>query len=356
MDPFDRVRLGDGGCVVLFHRLFPLGFAGDDVVAEVAPEGWERSPLLAVFHPSVEQVYRESLSTHRHLERLARPPRDGPPRPEPTLDEVRRGWDEKPVDRDREVADLVGRCLWDIFSDNHEVMARDGRIVDLGPFRGSGGFIADLLNAQTPSGRYDYLDFYMGTMGIGGRAGLAPVYRMIFRRLAAQGCDWTYRFPPLYVVAFDDVDALALAERIGRERQDAELRRTLEDGHRKALEAAKDRPPPETVEAYRQIYGHLPNGWPPWESERLNAELFDAVFISVKPYDTAGAVALAGWRRDTLGPGRPFPRLVRSHLPWPGHRPPSNRARESARMGGTEAPPCGRDPRTSLAPLFLVGR
>jgi hypothetical protein len=169
------------------------------------------------------------------------------------------------VDRSREVAELVGRCLWDIFSDNHEVIGPDGRPVDLGSFRGSGGFIADRLNEQTASGRYDYLDFYMGTIWASDRADLTPVYRMIFRRLAAQGCDWTYRFPRLYALAFDNLDELPLGERLERERQRAELRQTLEEGHREALEAAKDRPPPATVEAYRHVYGHPPNGWPAWE-------------------------------------------------------------------------------------------
>ena len=121
MDPFDRERLSDGECVAVFGRLFPLGFAGDDVVAEIAPQGWE-------------------------------------------------------------------------------------------------------------------------------------------------GYDWTYTFPRLYVFTFDNADdALPLAERLERERQGAELHRSLEEGHREALEAAKDRPPPETVEAYRRVYGRPPNGWPPWD-------------------------------------------------------------------------------------------
>jgi hypothetical protein len=75
----------------------------------------------------------------------------------------------------------------------------DPPLVHLGSFRGSGGFIAELLNDQTSSRRHDYLDFYLGTIGVGDRADLTPVYRMIFRRLAAQGCDWTYAFPRLHV-------------------------------------------------------------------------------------------------------------------------------------------------------------
>jgi hypothetical protein len=79
----------------LFDRLFPRGFAGQDVLDEVAPEGWERSPLLACFHPSVERIFEERLQTHRNLEELrgVRQRHDSSTAiessPEPTLDELR---------------------------------------------------------------------------------------------------------------------------------------------------------------------------------------------------------------------------------------------------------------------------
>ena len=96
---------------------------------------------------------------------------------------------------------------------------------------------------------------------------LTPVYTMIFRRLAQHGYDWEYRFPALQVVEFerDDDETIDFAERMERDRQRAELRESLEEGHREALEAAKDRPPPATVDAYRRVYGEPPRGWPPWE-------------------------------------------------------------------------------------------
>ena len=56
----------------LFDRLFPRGFAGHDVLDEIAPEGWERSPLLACFHPSIERIFEERLLMHRNLEELRR--------------------------------------------------------------------------------------------------------------------------------------------------------------------------------------------------------------------------------------------------------------------------------------------
>lgn len=267
MNRHDREQLADRERVALFARLFPRGLAGADVIAELAPEGWERSPLAAVYHPSVEQVYRESIRFHRNLERLRRSRPTGPPSPEPTLEEIREQWRDEPVDPQREVRALVGRCLWDVFSDNHDVIAPDGREVCLGTFRGSGGFIADLLNDEVGSGEYDYMDFYMGTIWIDDRADLTPVYAMIFRRLATDGYDWEYAFPRIYAIDFgrDRDEAVDLAERMERERQRADLHRLLEEAHREALENAKDRPPPATVEAYRQVYEDFPRGWPPWD-------------------------------------------------------------------------------------------
>lgn len=249
MNARDREQLSERECAAVLARLFPHGLAGEDGIAELAPEGWERSPLLAVFHPPVEQVYRESVRFHRNLERLAGPRSTEPLPPEPTLEEIREQWHDEPVDRQREVRELVGRCLWDVFSDNHDVIAPDGREVHLGSFRAAGDVIADLLNDEVGGSQYGFMDFYMGTIGINDRADLTPVYVMIFRRLATHGYDWKYAFPRIYAIHFGcDHDHML-----------------LEEGHREALEIAKDRPPPATVAAYRQVYGEFPRGWPPWD-------------------------------------------------------------------------------------------
>lgn len=75
-----------------FGRLFPQGFAGADVVRGIAPEGWEHSPLVAVFHPSLEQVYEEALRFHRRICELRRADDERPLPAEPTLEEVRRDF------------------------------------------------------------------------------------------------------------------------------------------------------------------------------------------------------------------------------------------------------------------------
>jgi hypothetical protein len=277
--------LPDPELFAAFEQLFPQGFAGQDALQELAPEGWHKSPLLAVFHPSVEQVYQESLALHRNMLALRRPDDTSASRPEPTLAEIAANYREHAVEVEREVRELVGRCLWDIFSDNHDVVAADGRRLDLGSFRGSGDFIADLLNRQTATRQYDYMDFYLGTIWVNDRADLVPVYRMIFRRLRANGFDWVYQFPRIYAIDFrplkealekkDEPEWLnyspseSLAkeeEEKKRDRELAEFRESLDEDYREAVAKAQESPPPPTVHAYQDVYGAYPRGWPPEEA------------------------------------------------------------------------------------------
>src|SRR5262245_20304809 len=73
-----------------FDRLFQEGFAGPDVLQELAPAGWERSPLLAVFHPSLEQVQEEMLRLHGNLTELRKPDERRPLPPAPSFEEIAR--------------------------------------------------------------------------------------------------------------------------------------------------------------------------------------------------------------------------------------------------------------------------
>jgi len=282
MANFDTDSFSEADLEAEFDRLFPQGFAGPDVLQELAPAGWENSPLLAVFHPSLAQSYEETLRLHRNVCALRGPNDRRPLPPEPTFDEVARDFRERPVETVREVRELVGQCLWDLFSDGHQVTATDGRVLDLGSFRASGGFLAEILNRQTGAENYDYLDFYMGTIWVAQRADLTPVYQMIFRRLQGRRLDWIYHFPRIYAVDLrplkealeekHDPDWLnyspseALAKEEEAKEQDenlAELRETLEEGYRESIEEALKGPPPTTVRAYKAIYGCFPRGWPP---------------------------------------------------------------------------------------------
>lgn len=177
--------------------------------------------------------------------------------------------------------DLLGACLWDVFSNNHEVTRADGRAVDLGSFRSAAGFIAD-FRAQ-PS-RHDharhhgwgYLDFYMGTIGMRGDD-LFPVYQLIFERMRGVGLDWRYVHPRLYLIelgepddeprSFDEYDpgesVARELERRRREGEIAKLREDLDRAYRESVEQARVNPPPSVVQAYCRVYGRWPQGWPP---------------------------------------------------------------------------------------------
>jgi hypothetical protein len=281
MTRFDGNSYSDGESAALFERMYPAGFAGPDVLAELAPAGWERSPLVAVFHPSVEQVFQESLRIHRNTLGLLKSTNKPSELPEPSLEEIATDYKEHPIETDREVRELVGQCLWDVFSDSHEVVNGDGRVVDLGSFRGSGEFLADILNRQIGERRYGYLDFYMGTIWVADRADLTPVYELIFRRLKNCGLDWIYHFPRLHAIdlrplreslksnepdwqGYSPEAALTKeTEEKEREKNLAELRRSLDEGHQEAVERALDLPPPATVRAYESVFGRPPRGWPP---------------------------------------------------------------------------------------------
>jgi len=140
MTDFGAESYSEAELVAEFERLFPQGFAGPDVLQELAPTGWETSPLAAVFHPTPTQLFEEALRVHRNLLSLRKPDEPRPVPPPPTLEEVAREYREHPVETVVEVRELVGQCLWDVFSDGHEVVASDGRKLDLGSFRASGGF------------------------------------------------------------------------------------------------------------------------------------------------------------------------------------------------------------------------
>jgi hypothetical protein len=111
VDDWPQKRLSDAELRALFDRLFPHGFAG--------PKGYEPSA----------------------------------------------------VKQDEEVTELVGLCLWDLFSDNHEVIVADGRVADIGSFRGAGAFLDEYLTRERDGWRDgDYMRFYLGTIWVSGRA------------------------------------------------------------------------------------------------------------------------------------------------------------------------------------------
>lgn len=165
-------------------------------------------------------------------------------------------------------------------SDNHEVIAADRRVVDIGSFRGASAFLNAYLTRPTPDWeRGDEHRFYMGTIWISQRADLTPVYRMIFRRLKQLGADWEYSFPRLHLIDLSPLrneleqgkpEDYSPSEAFAKEQEAQERQTELEKSraeldaiHEQSRREAMDRPPPEIVRAYQEVYGRDPKGWPP---------------------------------------------------------------------------------------------
>lgn len=186
-----------------------------------------------------------------------------------------------------ELADLLGRCLWDVFSNNHGVFTADGAMVDLGSFRAAAGLIADFRGQrrsleQRAGDAWDYLDFYMGTLGARREDDLSPFYDLVFSRMRGAGLDWRYAHPRLFLVDFGDRDddlrddepaeflhydpsgsVARDVERRQRAAELADLRESLDDAYQRSVEEAGAHPPPAIVQSYQRIFGYWPVGWPP---------------------------------------------------------------------------------------------
>ena len=167
--------------------------------------------------------------------------------------------------------DLLGTVLWEVFSSNHEVRGADGRLYDLGSWRGSGGFIADVLNSHYAADLdrpLRYIDFYCGFVFYGREPGatcdepLRPLFRYIFRGLRERGCTWTYSSLDSSLLlsepeapATEDLCGAATWEVQGREGSVQTLEGQTEGpGASTSKRAADCQPLP--VQVYREVYGH----------------------------------------------------------------------------------------------------
>lgn len=250
----------------------------DNLLAELAPEGWENSRYLRVEHPTVEQRYQESVTMHENLNSLFGKGKE--PTPPPTREEIQKSYDEddhtvKPME---ELLDVFGGGLWSVFSNNHSVTGPNGEEYDLGSFRGTGSTLAAFIGKHFPEAPdFNYMDFYCADLFIERRVDVTPLYELIFRRLKTRKCDWNYEFPRIHIVDFSDAKeqlspenpaeydpGTALAEEMEKKKKKkelAEMRQKLDDAYEKEKEEALYKPPPMVVQAYRNVYGQWPEGW-----------------------------------------------------------------------------------------------
>lgn len=244
-------------CWRLFQRMFPNGLRDPAIVAALAPEGWERSPLVRTAHPTPAQLREESHRIRSRIQELRRAC-GLPAIVEDIPDATGETWKpESHIDPVTECAELLGSCLWHLFSDNHEVRSAEGSPVELGTGRLAAAFLADFLEHphQRPSSQdlFDYIQFYIRCNLIKSRADLTPVYALIFLRMRRCGLAWRYVHPML---ALANLGAEDSAEAI-------EFERWIREANYESIRVAREQPPPAIVVAYQSVYGQWPEGWPP---------------------------------------------------------------------------------------------
>jgi hypothetical protein len=249
-----------------------------ELLQKTAPNGFNNSPLVQVYHPLPEQQYKEYRYSQMQVIRMQRTLQKR------VMAERTKSYSEfvqlepTPVDEQYEIALIFGKCIWDIFSNNHTVYNEDGGVYDLGSWRDSGSIIADIINRLdlVPGVTFDYLDFYMGHFRTAERADLTPVYEFIFTKLKARELDWEYSFPSVSLIDLDTNEnkeetqetydaTTAVQKQLEQQQKEEELNRLqhkLDESYNKEFEKARYSKPRPEVMAYYNVYGHWPYGHP----------------------------------------------------------------------------------------------
>lgn len=266
--------LPDNISETLLMKLFD---ALPELEKEIMPNGFSNSGLIHVFHPATEQQYKEHCELEVRLNTLFKKKKEKS-EPLETFEEFIKGIHDSPVEEVYEMVSIYGDCLWDIFSNNHTVYNEKLESYHLGSFRGSAGFIADVIDKMNlvPEKTFDYMDFYMGSIWAEQRVDLVPVYEFIFKKLKDKILDWEYSFPRLGLISFNndknettdmkDYDpATSLKKEFENENKKSEIKKLqndLDNAYNEEFENAKYEKPSQVVRAYYSVYGYWPKGHP----------------------------------------------------------------------------------------------
>lgn len=268
----DYTPLPDDICKSLLSDLFRSIPA---LLEIVSPDGFKNSELVKVYHPTPEQQYREYRFSQLRSIKLGRLFKK-PFKIEPTksYDEFLKAIKPDPIKEEYEIASIFGDCIWDIFSNNHTVLNGQNESYHLGSWRGSGSFIADIINDLeiAPDSTFDYMDFYMGSFVAQERADLTGVYEFIFKKLKEQELDWEYSFPQLGIIDFERDEQKsdppekynpnqAIKDKIDRNEKKKAVNK-LQDDFDRMYENARYKKPSQEVLAYFNVFGHWPKGHP----------------------------------------------------------------------------------------------
>jgi hypothetical protein len=246
----------------------------NQILALIAPEGWENSAYKFIYHPTAQTIFENSLRMHENMSSLFK--KKGKEMEPPTLESIEKELSEKGeiIKPKEEFLDLLGSCLWCIFSNNHEVFDDKG-VYDIGSFRGSGGFIGDFLNKNYPNETtFDYMDFYCADMRFDDDETSLPLFVYLFEKIKSANCDWSYSFPRIGIVSFDKEETVAkpedydpnkaLEEELANKQKKAEIQEfkdKLDEIYESEMEEAKYKKPPLIIRAYQTVFGKYPQGW-----------------------------------------------------------------------------------------------
>lgn len=268
-----------------FEMLKYLFEDAQDLYKVLAPKGWGKSEYVHFLHPTPKQQYEEHKTMTDNLNRLKRIKSDDKTEEEYNDISEFEQDDLKDINEYGEFLYVLGLAVYDIFSNNHEVVDAENKVYHLGSMRGSGTFIANFFNTNfdNPLRSYDYMDFYMGTIWIRPRGDLLSFYEFVFQKLKAKNCDWIYSFPRMHLIdpkkLFNPNEnkthgnykpensakkELELSE-IDKEVQ--KFRDELDKIYEEEFEEAKYKPLTPIVQAYKNVYAVLPKGHPQKEFE-----------------------------------------------------------------------------------------
>jgi len=243
----------------------------DRLFEELTPEGWINCSLVYFLHPTPEQRFVEEYKMYERLRQIdqekgepinRKPPQRKDFQPEDLTD-------LNPISEFRY---LLALAIYEIFSNNHQVVDMKGKLYDLGSLRGSGRFLAEFLNMYYPGPIkvYDYLDFYCTYSFIEHRSDLSPLFKHVFQKLKSRDINWIYAVPEIFWIDFSgetDQDERSFdphRDILEGQYNDLVRRRmehALEDVN-KSLKKQVLSQTPVIVSSYVKIYGGFPEGWP----------------------------------------------------------------------------------------------
>jgi hypothetical protein len=256
MEQFEKT---EKECFEILHLIFK---DRKELLDSIAPNGWINSEFVRFFHPTTEQQYQESKRMTENINRIKNNSEKSEIK---NIDCFKQDSFEN-INAQEEFDHILGLSVYDIFFNNHTVFDADNKEYNFGSFRLiSDFFTLELASAHT---KYDYMDFYMGSIGIKERAGLKPFYEFIFSILKLNYCTWQYEFPRLYAIkpaANDDLKSnnltynptTSVLNQVNEKKKEDEyneFEQLLNDQFAKDFEDAKYKPLNTLVQAYKNIY------------------------------------------------------------------------------------------------------